>query len=228
LKKIYKIITSMVLMSLLIVGTLVSTASAASAASLLLKGPSNLNATVANGGQINLSWTAPSPVNGYGVSQYYIYRSTDPNSLDLTIIGSAPAAATSYSDTLSVTSGVTYYYRVSATNAYGMGLGAYTYAISHPLKAPNNINAIAVNSSKINLSWTAPSPVDGSGVSQYVIYRSTDPSNITTIIGLPTSTATSYSDTSVTSGTTYYYKVCAKGGSIASMGLGACTYATTP
>ena len=71
--------------------------------------------------------------------------------------------------------------------------------------APTVLTATAVSNSQINLSWTAPSGT----VTSYNIYR-----GIATGAEYSTPTATgvtgpTYSDASLTQGTTYYYKVAA-------------------
>lgn len=66
---------------------------------------------------------------------------------------------------------------------------------------PTGLSATAVSPTQINLSWSASTDTGGSGVAGYRIYR--DGSQI------GTSAATSYSDPSLTNGTTYSYRVAA-------------------
>lgn len=66
---------------------------------------------------------------------------------------------------------------------------------------PTGLSAIAVSPTQINLSWSASTDTGGSGVAGYRIYR--DGSQ------LGTSATTSYSDPSLTNGTTYSYRVAA-------------------
>jgi hypothetical protein len=61
----------------------------------------------------------------------------------------------------------------------------------------------------INLSWSAPSSNGGRAVSGYRIQRSTDGVTFTTIVANTNSTGTTYSDTNLTPGRTYTYRVAA-------------------
>ena len=71
-----------------------------------------------------------------------------------------------------------------------------------PPEAPANL-ALSISSSSITQSWTAVS-----GASSYDIHRKTTATGSFASIG--TATTESYSDTSVTSGATYWYRVFAK------------------
>jgi len=90
---------------------------------------------------------------------------------------------------------------------------------------PTGLSATAVSSSQINLSWNAVS-----GATGYDIYRSTSAGGTFTRLGSePTisgGSTTSYSDTGLSAGTTYYYKVSAlnaSGESAASSAVSATT-----
>ena len=90
--------------------------------------------------------------------------------------------------------------------------------------APSDLTATAVSSSQINLAWAA-----SAGATGYEIERSLSASSGFTEVG--TATATSYSDTGLTAGTTYYYQVIATGGgksSAASNTASATTTGTAP
>ena len=79
-------------------------------------------------------------------------------------------------------------------------------ADAQPPTAPSALAATAVGGSQINLSWT--SATDNVGVTGYRIERclGTGCSNFTQIAA-PAGTVTTYSDTSVTSGNPYSYRV---------------------
>ncbi len=117
------------------------------------------------------------------------------------------AAPTSpgYKDS-SVTNGTTYYYVVSALNTAGESansaqVSATPEAPRVPPPAPTNLKATA-GDAQVSLTWSA-----SSGATSYYVKRSTTSGGPYTQIAAPTST--SYTDTSLTNGTTYYYVVSA-------------------
>jgi alpha-tubulin suppressor-like RCC1 family protein len=71
-------------------------------------------------------------------------------------------------------------------------------------EAPSNLVAITVSSSQINLSWKDNSRVEDG----FKLERSTDGINYAILSTLNANTI-SYSDTGLTDGTIYYYRVCA-------------------
>src|SRR5437660_12410404 len=78
------------------------------------------------------------------------------------------------------------------------------------LGPPTNLTATAVSSSQINLSWTAPASDGGSAITGYKIERSTDGgTNWSTLVANTGSTSTAYSDSGLSPGTTYTYRVSA-------------------
>jgi hypothetical protein len=61
----------------------------------------------------------------------------------------------------------------------------------------------------INLSWSAPSSSGGRAVTGYRIQRSTDGVTFSTLVANTNSTGTTYTDTNLTPGRTYTYRVAA-------------------
>ena len=157
--------------------------------------PSGLSAS-ASSSSISLSWNSVS-----GAESYKIYRSTSVSG-SYTFIKST--SSTYYSDS-SVSSGVTYYYKVSAVNSAGeSSQSSYVSARIDGTTAPNTPSGLSASasSSSISLSWNSVS-----GAESYKIYRSTSVSGSYTFI--KSTSSTYYSDSSVSSGVTYYYKVSA-------------------
>ena len=141
-----------------------------------------------------LSWTAD------GEASYYrIYRATSKNG---TYKSYAKTTKNTYTDK-STTVGKTYYYKVRAicssnsklTSAYSTYDKAYS-------KCATPAVTITVSSStgKPTIQWKKIT-----GAKKYTIYRATSQNG--TYKALKTTTSTSYADTSVKVGTTYYYKV---------------------
>ena len=72
---------------------------------------------------------------------------------------------------------------------------------------PTGLNATAVSSSQMNLTWNAPTNNGGSPVTSYEIKRSTDGSTWSVLVKNTGTTDTTYSDTGLSANTTYYYRV---------------------
>lgn len=73
--------------------------------------------------------------------------------------------------------------------------------------APNDANNLTAtaNGLTINLSWTASTDGNGSGIQKYYIYRKADANSSFSL--LTSSTTNSYSDSGLVHGTIYYYKI---------------------
>ena len=160
--------------------------------------PTNLAAT-AGDSQVALTWTASSLATGYNVK-----RSTTSGSGYATI---GTPSGTSYTDSSAVNT-TTYYYVVSATNAVGEGANSTevsaTPTLPPPPAAPSGLAATAGNQ-QISVSWTA-----SSGATGYTVQRSTTSGSGYATIGTPS--GTSYTETGLTNGLTYYYVVAASNG----------------
>lgn len=146
-------------------------------------------------GFIKLSWNDVSGVYGY-----WIYRSTDGNTYNFYDI----CEKNEYYDS-SVYTGTRYYYKVrpyAAINGIGYG-GDYSAAKS--AVATSRLTRPILNISKgdgtVKLNWGSVA-----SATSYWIYRSTDGSNFDYYAS---TTGTSYSDSSVTGGVRYYYRVLA-------------------
>jgi hypothetical protein len=146
---------------------------------------------------VTLTWTASMGATGYNVK-----RATTRGG-PYTKLG-APTAPT-YKDS-SVTNGTSYYYVVSALNAAGESansteVSATPKGLSVPPAAPTNLTATA-GDAQVSLTWSA-----STGATSYNVKRSATSGGPYTQIAV--STSTSYTDTALTNGTTYYYVVSA-------------------
>ena len=157
----------------------------------------------AGDGQISLAWTA-SP----GATLYRVSRNTTGTG---TFTQIATPASSSYLDRTLV-NGTKYYYVVAASNGScwsANSLVASATPTCTPPPIPGTLTATA-GDSKITLSWVASTPAPPS----YTLQRKTEPGGTYEIIASPT--VASYTDTSLTNGTTYTYRVSASNGSCSS------------
>ena len=165
--------------------------------------PSSLTAQAVSSSQIDLAWTD----NADNELGFAIERSPDASAW--TQVDTVGADVTSYQDA-GLEPSTTYYYRVYAYNAAGNSAtsnvaSATTGADTTPPAPPTNLAATAMDS-RVDLTWSANAEPDLAG---YTVYRAT-------FSGGPYSALTdsllsdpSYTDSSVTNGTTYYYVVTA-------------------
>lgn len=159
--------------------------------------PSGLAASPASWSTVNLSWTAATDaIAGVTVTGYKIYRN-----------GSAigTAGGTGYADSTTVPN-TTYSYTVSAYDAWSNYSAQSTAASattppSPSPSTPTGLRGTPASNSSISLSWSASSDSGGPGIAGYKIYRNG------AYVG--SSTTTSYTDTGLTTFSTYSYTVAA-------------------
>lgn len=84
-----------------------------------------------------------------------------------------------------------------------------TVSPANPPSAPTGLTATTISDTQINLSWTAPTDNGGSSITGYKIERKIGTGSYSILVPNTGSTATTYSDTGLTSGTTYIYRVSA-------------------
>ena len=110
-------------------------------------------------------------------------------------------------DATGLTPGTYYEFHIEALNSSGhedfAGLNATTLTLP-----PTGLTATA-GDDVINLSWTAPSFANSNGALTYNIYRGTSPGGEGATPIATGVTTTSYADTALSGGTTYYYTVTA-------------------
>jgi len=165
-----------------------------------MSAPIGLTAAAASISQINLSWTATVGAAGYQVERCQGAGCT-------TFAQIATPTATSFNDT-GLTAGTSYSYRVRAADAAG-NLSDYSNIASDtphavlditPPTAPSALNAVVAGSNQVNLTWT-PS-TDNVAVTGYEVDRCQGAGCSTFVV-----VGTSFSDTGLTPGTNYSYRV---------------------
>ncbi len=177
--------------------------------------PQSLTATAGGHTIINLRWSPPTSHGGSLVTGYKIEVSTDgTNFMDL--VANTMSTATFYQHTR-LSRGDERHYRIAAiTDRFPVG-GATSEvvrgetgtppAITAP-GAPTSLTAAADGQTTINLSWTAPTSTGGSPITGYQIEVSPNgTSDWTDLADNTESTATTYSHTGLSAGTTRHYRV---------------------
>jgi len=172
--------------------------------------PTTLNATAGNN-QVALTWTG-----GSGATSYGVYRGTTATGLSTTPIATVTIAQ--YTDT-SASNGSTYYYEVEGVNAMGTGDPSNEASAAPsasqggsggggggggggptPPPAPSTLTASYNSAGHITLVWSS-----SAGATSYTVLRSTVSGSETSYVtGITTLT---YNDSSISPGSTYYYKV---------------------
>jgi fibronectin type 3 domain-containing protein len=149
----------------------------------------------ATSGKVNLLWAVR------GTPQHVkIYRSTSTSVSLRTPVATPPPTKRSWVDT-KVTNGTLYRYVVELV--VGSRKVHSSAATATPVAAPSGVTATG-GSAGITVAWAG----GAKGVSSYAIYRSTStPVSLTTPLHTASASATSWTDTTFTAGTTYYYVV---------------------
>jgi fibronectin type 3 domain-containing protein len=169
--------------------------SSAASAITLPESPTGVSAEALSASSIQIRWNAVQ-----GASSYTVYRAASSDGA-YTAVGTSTAA--SYTNTgLSALS--TYYYKVSAQGKSGESVQSASTSAVTWIGAPEGVSAEVLSLSSIEITWNAVN-----GASSYTLYRAASSGGTYTSIG--TSTLTSYTNTGLTAGTTYYYKVSAHG-----------------
>jgi len=167
---------------------------------------------VLSSSEITVSW--PPVTADPAVTGYKIEREFPVGGGFTTIIADTGSTVHAYNDS-GLTPGQMYSYRVSAINADGVGpastnlaaASTYTMQIPLPPDVPKNFVASPVSGSQINLSWTAPTSV--TAITGYRIDREFPIGGGFTGILNTSSTATTYTDTNLSPGATYNYRIFA-------------------
>jgi hypothetical protein len=162
--------------------------------------PSGLTTTAVSGSRIDLSWLDNSP-NETG---FVVERSTDSGFSSPTTTTVA-SGATTWADT-GLNPGTPYWYRVKAVNAAGASTYSNTAHVTtvEPLPAaPSSLAGAVQSTSRLTLSWTD----NASNETSYVVERGNDSNFGSLQKTVLSASATTWSDTGLTPGTTYWYRV---------------------
>ena len=162
---------------------------------------STVTATANGQTQIDAAWTSVA-----GATSYTLERSTSAGFTSPTTVYTGTALLAS--DT-GLTAGTAYYYRVTATVSgspvTSSIVSATTDAAGAPMD-PSVISVLATNLTQINLSWTTVA-----GANSYRVERSST-AGFAGATAVYTGTATTFNDTGLAQGSTWYYRVIATNG----------------
>jgi len=179
--------------------------------------PSGLMATAGNA-RVSLTWSAST-----GATSYHVKRATTTGGPYTQV--SAPTTTT-FAD-MGVANGTTYFYVVSAVNSAGESANSSEASAkpSAPAQAPAAPTALmaTAGNAQVSLSWTASATA-----TSYNVKRGNTTGGPYTQISSPT--ATNFTDTGLTNGTTYFYVVSAANstGESANSAQASATPANTP
>ncbi|MCI7813266.1 MAG: S8 family serine peptidase [Lachnospiraceae bacterium] len=159
------------------------------------------SATCVSYNSINVTWTPVTNAMGYR-----IYRRETSSTLWRLVGRITRQSSSSFVDKTAVT-GTQYHYTVRATCAYDGVLKASAYqspgVIGKAVLDDTAITAIGNSDSGIKMVWNKVS-----GATGYTIYRSTSSSTgFTKVKTIQSAQTTSWTDSGVTAGKTYYYKL---------------------
>jgi len=162
--------------------------------------PTNVHATLITANELDLAWND----NANNEDNYVIYRKTG-SAGTFSLIATLPANTTSYNDTdggAGLAAGTQYVYHIQAVNISGFNDFAGVTLSTLPA-APTQFTAVA-GDGNVDLNWNA-----SVGATSYSVYRGLTPGGEAAVPVITGLTTTSFTDPSLTGGTTYYYQVTA-------------------
>ncbi len=174
-----------------------TSASPTASAKPILGNVSGLKAAVSSPSSVKLSWSSVT-----GASGYEVLRSTTINRGYVSI---KSTSGRSFTDS-NLVPNTTYYYQVRAYRKVGGSI--VPSAPSAPVSATpyfgsvSNAKAVHSSTTGIKLTWGAVS-----GRTGYELYRCTSPDG--DFVFIKSTTSTSFTDSGLTAGVTYYYKIVA-------------------
>ncbi len=160
-----------------------------------------------NGEAVVLTWNPPSSDGNTEIKEYMIYRASGVDD-SYVLLGSS--VYLNYTDA-NVSLGSVYYYRISAVNAMGesaLSEEVVVTVVALP-GAPFDLQS-QVDGEVVTLYWSPPESDGGSPISEYRVYRSDGNSDNFQL--LSTTTSLNYTDSPVSPGTDYFYRVSAVNG----------------
>ncbi|MGO8673484.1 MAG: malectin domain-containing carbohydrate-binding protein [Capsulimonadaceae bacterium] len=153
-----------------------------------------LQTATGTGGAIEITWSG-----SFGATSYNVYSGTASGGEGTIPVDTT--SSTSFEDTGLLT-GVTYYFKVSAVNSDGTSPLSNELSASAGLPIAPTLSSAAGSSGSVALVWAA-----GQGATTYNVYRGTASGAESSTAIATGITALTFTNTGLTNGTTYYYKV---------------------
>jgi fibronectin type 3 domain-containing protein len=171
--------------------------SAVVSAKPILAAPTSAKAVSSSYNSIRTSWMAVS-----GASGYEVYRATSSTGT-YSLVGSTASTSTSFNNG-ALTTNKTFYYKIRAYRTIGITKVYSNYSAivnAKPIPpVPANFKASRLSSTSIKLTWSSVTGANG-----YEIYRSTTSAGTYSL--LKGTTSLYYTNSSLATGRTYYYKL---------------------
>jgi hypothetical protein len=142
-----------------------------------------------------------------GVTNSYSVQVSTASNFATTVINQSGVIDSFFDVSVSLDWNTRYYWRVNAVSDYGTSAWAtaryFTTGLGPPPADPSDLTATTVSSAQINLAWTDNSDNE----TGFKIERRTGVGGTYAQIGTVGANVTAYSNTGLTSNTTYYYQV---------------------
>ena len=165
--------------------------------------PILMSATPGNA-QVVLTWTAPNNNGGSPITNYNVYRgTTSGGEVFLFTLGNVLTNTNT-----GLTNGQIYYYKVTAVNSVGEGPPSNEVSAT-PATVPGTPQSLSLDpgNAQVILTWSIPTSNGGSTITGYKVYRSTTETGTFSLVASPS--GTTYTDSSLSNGQTYWYEVSA-------------------
>jgi len=184
--------------------------------------PTGLTVTSQNG-SVLLNWTVPTNLGGAAITDYRVQRRLA-SQTDASFVVVPDTVKATPGATIASANGISYVFRVAAINRFGVGTysansnAVTAFGIPATMAAPTCVSG----NGQVTINWVAPAN-NGSAITDYAIQRKLNGQADTAYVSLVdgVSAATTYTNTGLTNGAGYIYRVAAinaRGASVWSAG----------
>ncbi|MHA2367340.1 MAG: DUF7948 domain-containing protein, partial [Candidatus Hodarchaeales archaeon] len=172
---------------------------------MLPPGPPQTLSAIISADNVTLTWAAPATQGGSPTTAYRVYRSTTSGTYGAFL---AETADTTFNDSSSLTIGVPYYYVVTAVNSNGESFASNEVMVTLTLpSAPSALVVTPGTGQTVVLTWGIPANPGSTPITTYRVYRS-NTSGVYDVF-LNETPSTTFNDSTVVLGDTYYFVVTA-------------------